>query len=217
MMFENEVQTRAAICGAGGLLGLVFVLAHLPLLFLIIPVVVLFLGFVADPEETHAVWYGMLNTLGIFDLSVLTAEERLNYSDKRHYFWFGEVGMASMLAGIFAVPAGCFLAGRAEHTLAFIGAAVLFLPLFVFLPKLIQRAMKADVEVVIEAFGKNEHVRKVFWTLFVAMAGLILARGVDPVTAQQVVGMITGMGGDVSVYFFLQSLLEYGGPDPEVK
>ena len=59
----------AAICGTGILLGLVLVLAHLPLLLLIVPVAVLFLGLVADPEETHAVWYGMLNTLGIFDLS----------------------------------------------------------------------------------------------------------------------------------------------------
>jgi len=47
---------------------------------------------------------------------------------------------------------------------------------------------------VINAFGKNEQVKKVFWTLFVAMAGLVLARVVDPVTAQQVVGMITGIG-----------------------
>jgi len=194
-MFENEVQTRAAICGTGVLLGLVFVLAHLPLLLLMIPVAVLFLGLVADPEETHAVWYGMLNTLGIFDLSALTNEERLNYSDKRHYFWFGEVGMAAMLAGVFAVPVGIFLAGRAEITLAFIGAAVLFLPLFVFLPKLIQQAMKVDTDGVIEAFGKNEQVKRVFWTMFVAMAGLVLARVVDPVTAQQVVGVITGMGG----------------------
>ena len=194
-MFENEVLTWAAICGAGGLLGMAAVLAHLPLLFLIVPVVVLFLGLVADPEETHAVWYGMLNTLGIFDLSALTDAERLNYARKRHYFWFGEVGMAAVLAGLFAVPAGCFLAGRAELTLAFIGAAVLFLPLFVFLPKLIQRAMKADVEVVIEAFGKNEQVKRVFWTLFAAMSGLVLARVVDPVKAQQVVGMITGIGG----------------------
>jgi len=31
------------------------------------------------------------------------------------------------------------------------------------------------------------------WTLFVAMAGLVLARVVDPVTAQQVGGMITGI------------------------
>jgi len=194
-MFENELQTRSAICGAGILLGLVFVLAQLPLLLLIVPIAVLFLGLVADPEETHTVWYGMLNSISMFDLSVLTAEERLNYAQKRHYFWFGEVGMAALLAGVFAVPAGIFLAGRAEITLAFIGAAVLFLPLFVFLPKLIQRAMKADVELVIEAFGKNEQVRKVFWTLFVAMAGIVLAQVVDPVTARQVVGIITGMGG----------------------
>ncbi|HUU75079.1 MAG TPA: hypothetical protein VMW63_03205 [Methanoregulaceae archaeon] len=55
--------------------------------------------------------------------------------------------------------------------------------------------MKADADTVIEAFGKNEKVKKVFWTLFVAMAGLVLARVVNPVTAQQVVGIITGMGG----------------------
>ena len=193
-MFENELQTRAAICGTGILLGLVFVLAHLPLILLIVPVAVLFLGLIADPEETHAVWYGMLNTLGIFDLSALTNEERLNYSDKRHYFWFGEVGMASMLAGVFAVPVGIFLAGRAEITLAFTGAAVLFLPLFVFLPKILQQAMKADADAAIEEFGKNEQVKRVFWTLFVVMAGLVLTRVVDPVTAQQVVGVITGMG-----------------------
>ena len=35
----------------------------------------------------------------------------------------------------------------------------------------------------------------VFWTLFVAMAGLVLARVVDPVTAQKVVGIITRMEG----------------------
>jgi hypothetical protein len=193
-MFENELQTRAAICGSGVLLGLILVLAHIPLLFLIVPVIVLFLGLVADPEETHAVWYGMLNTLGIFDLSVLTEPEKVNYAEKRHYFWFGEVGMAAILAGVFAVPLGLFMAGRAEITLAFIGAAVLFLPLFVFLPKLIQRAMKGDAEVAIVAFGKNEHIKKVFWTLFVAIAGLVLARVVDPATAREVVGVITGMG-----------------------
>ena len=193
-MFENELQTRAAICGTGILLGLVFVLAHLPIILLIVPVAVLFLGLIADPEETHAVWYGMLNTLGIFDLSALTNEERLNYSDKRHYFWFGEVGMASMLAGVFAVPVGIFLAGRAEITLAFTGAAVLFLPLFVFLPKILQQAMKADADAAIEAFGKNEQVKRVFWTLFVVMAGLVLTRVVDPVTAQQVVGVIGSSG-----------------------
>ena len=194
-MFENEMQTRIAICGGGILLGLVFLLAHLPIILLVIPVAVLFLGIVADPEETHAVWYGMLNTLGIFDLSALTNEERLNSSDKRHYFWFGEVGMGSVLAGIFAVPAGIFLAGRTEITLAFITAAVLFLPCFVFLPKVMHQAMKADADAAIEAFGKNEQVKRVFWILFISMAGLVLARVVDPATAQQIVGLITGMGG----------------------
>ena len=189
------MQTRCAICGTGVLLGLVLVLAHLPLLLLIVPIAVLFLGIMADPEETHAVWYGMLNTLGIFDISALTDEERLNYARKKHYFWFGEVGMAGILAGSIAVPAGIWFAGQTETSLAFIGAAVLFLPLFVFMPKLIQCAMKADTEAAINAFGKNEQVKKVFWTLFVAMAGLVLARVVDPVTAQQVVGIITGMGG----------------------
>jgi hypothetical protein len=194
-MFENEMQTRCAICGTGILLGLVLVLAQLPLLPLILPVAILFLGIVADPDEMHAIWYGMLNTIGIFDLSVLTDAERLNYAEKRHYFWFGEVEMAAVLAGTIAVPLGIFMAGRTEITLGFIAAAVLFLPLFVFLPKLIQRAMKADVDVVIEAFGKNEQVKKVFWTFFIGMAGLVLARVVDPVTAQQIVGMITGLGG----------------------
>ncbi len=45
--------------------------------------------------------------------------------------------------------------------------------------------MKADA--AIKAFGKNEQVKRVVWTLFVAMA-----RVVNPVTAQRVVGIITG-------------------------
>jgi len=194
-MFENPVQTRCAICGTGILLGLVLVLAHLPIILLIGPVIILFLGIIADPEETHAVWYGMLNTLGIFDLSALTDIERLTYAEKRHYFWFGEVEMAAVLAGMIAVPLGISMAGRTEIAIGFIGGAVLFLPLFVFLPKLLQRAMRADVDAVIEAFGKNEQVKKVFWTFFIGMAGLVLARVVDPATAQQIVGLITGMGG----------------------
>jgi hypothetical protein len=136
----------------------------------------------------------MLNTIGIFDLSALTDIERLTYAEKRHYFWFGEVEMAAVLAGMIAVPLGIIMAGRTEISLTFVGAAVLFLPLFVFLPKLIQRAMKADTDAAIEAFGKNEQVKKVFWTFFISMAGLVLGRVVDPATAQQIVGLITGMG-----------------------
>jgi hypothetical protein len=44
--------------------------------------------------------------------------------------------------------------------------------------------MKADTDAAIEAFGKNEQVRKFFWTLFIAMAGLVQARVMDPATAQ---------------------------------
>jgi hypothetical protein len=36
--------------------------------------------------------------------------------------------------------------------------------------------MRADSDAVIQEFGKNEQVKKVFWTLFFAMAGLVMAR-----------------------------------------
>ena len=189
----NPNAMGCVICGTGILLALLFVLADLPLIFLLVPVTVLFLGIIADPEETHAVWYGILNTLGIFDVSTLNDNESVNYAQKKHYFWFGEVGMAGILAGSIAVTAGIWFAGQTEISLAFIGAAVLCLPLFVFMPKLDQCAMKADTDAVIDAFGKNEQVKKVFWTLFVMMAGLVLVRVVDPGTAHQVVGMIMGM------------------------
>ena len=191
-MFEDERTTRIAICGSGILLALIFFLAELPPLLLIVPAGILFLGLVADPFETHAVWYGMLNVLGIFELPEITEIERLTYQEKRHYFWFGEVSMAAILAGVFAVPLGIFMAGRTELSLAFIGAAILFLPLFVFLPKLIKRAMKADADAVIGTFGKNEQVRKVFWTLFISMAGLVLAQVVDPALAAKVVAILAG-------------------------
>ena len=64
-----------------------------------------------------------------------------------------------------------------------------------FLPKIMQQAMRADADAAIEAFGKNEQVKRVFWTLFIAMGGLVLARVLDPVTAQQVVGVLMGTGG----------------------
>jgi len=192
-MFENELQTRAAICGSGILLAIIFFFAHFPVVLFVVPVAILFLGIVADPEETHAVWYGMLNTIGIFDLSSLTDPEKANYAVKKHYFWFGEVGMASILAGIIAVPLGIFLAGRAEITLAFTGSALLFLALFVFLPKIIRKGMGAETDAAIDAFGKNEHVKKIFWSVFVAIAGLAITQVFDPATAQQLVQIISGI------------------------
>jgi hypothetical protein len=194
-MFENELQTRIAICGSGCLLAIIFLVSHLPLILLIVPVAILFLGVVADPGETHAVWYGMVNTLGIFDLSILTREESTTCMEKRHYFWFGEVASAATLALVFCIPPGIFLAEKTDLSLAFAGAAMLFLPLFVFLPQIIRLAMKVDTAGILENFGKNELVKKVFWILFSALAGLVLVRVVDPVTARQVIGMIAGMGG----------------------
>jgi len=191
-LFENQLQTRAAICGTGILLAIIFLFAGFPVILLIIPVAILFLGVVADPEETHAVWYGMLNTIGMFDFSALNELEKANYAEKKHYFWFGEVTMAAILAGTIAVPLGMYLAERAEPVLAFTGAALLFLALFVFLPKIIQKGMGENVDAIIDAFGKNEHVRKVFWSVFVVLAGLVLTRVLDPATAQQVIGIITG-------------------------
>jgi hypothetical protein len=102
--------------------------------------------------------------------------------------------MAGILAGSIAVPVGIWFAGQTGISLAFIGAAVLFLPLFVFMPKLIHQVMKADTDAALEAFGKNKQVKCVFWILFVAMTGLVMTRVLDPVTAKQIVGIITVMG-----------------------
>jgi hypothetical protein len=101
--------------------------------------------------------------------------------------------MAALLAGNIAVPAGFWFAGITALPLAVIGGAVIFLPLFVFLPRLIRYAMKADVNAVLDAFGKNRQVQKVFWTFFLATAGLVLAQVLDPAAAEKIVGMLAGI------------------------
>ncbi|MFA5269615.1 MAG: hypothetical protein WC379_16745 [Methanoregula sp.] len=191
-MTENPLLTRAAICGAGILGAIIVILAHLPLVLLVVPVVILFLGIVADPFKAHAAWYGALNTVGIFDPAVLNNEEKENYAGNRHYFWFGEIASAAMLAGAITVPLGMFLAEKTGSLLSFTIAAMLFLLLFVFLPRLIRQRMMTDKETIIQLFGKNEQVKKVFWSVFIVLAGFVLAQVVDPVTAQQIVGIITG-------------------------
>lgn len=55
-------------------------------------------------------------------------------------------------------------------------------------------AMQADAGAAIAAFGKNEQIKKVFWAVFLALAGLVLARILDPATAQQVLGILGGAG-----------------------
>lgn len=194
MMTENDLPACAAVCGAGVLLAVICFIAHLPLILLAVPVIIFFLGIVADTEELHAAWYGILSTVGIFDPAVLSDPERASYAERRHYFWFGEVASAAVLAGIFAVPAGMILDVKTGTVPAFTGAAMIFLLLFIFLPKLIRQAMKTDTETVLTVFGKNEQIRKVFWTVFVALAGLVLAQVVDPATAQDILRLITGTG-----------------------
>jgi len=114
-------------------------------------------------------------------------------AERRAWFSAGEVCTASILAGTIAVPAGFWFAGITALPLAVIGGAVLFLPLFVFLPWMIRYGMKVDTDAVLDAFGKNEQVKKVFWTFFIATAGLVLAQVVDPAAAEKIVGMLAGL------------------------
>ena len=66
--------------------------------------------------------------------SVLTDAERVTlHTEKNITSGLGEVGMAAVYGRCFLRSrSGSSLAGRAEFTLAFISAAILFLPLFVF-------------------------------------------------------------------------------------
>lgn len=191
---EQDVRTRAGLFGAGILLTLVVITTHLPLILLTVPVLVFLFGIIADLEEIHATWYGMLSTLGIFDPGMLAEEEREEYARRRSCFWFGEVAASAALAGIFAVPLGMILGLRGGTPAAFTGAAMIFLVLFVFLPKLIRKAMQADTETILAIFGKNEQGQKVFWAVFMALAGLVLAQIADPATAQEILRLIAGTG-----------------------
>ena len=192
-MNEQDLRTRTGVFGIGILLALVVDIIHLPFILIVIPLVILFLGMVADTEEIHAAWYGMLSTIGIFDPAILSEPERDAWAQRRHYFWFGEVASAAVMAGVFAVPAGIFLDAKTGTAAAFTGAAMIFLLLFIFLPKLIRYAMKTDTETILDVFGKNEQIRKVFWTVFVALAGLVLAQVVDPVTAQEILRLLASL------------------------
>jgi hypothetical protein len=148
----------------------------------------------ALPLATRTFCWGVLHAIGMFDPAGLTNEEKVqDMAEFRTWFCFGETSMAALLAANISIPAGFWFAGITALPLAFIGTAVLFLPLFVFLPRLIRYAMKADTDAVLDAFGKNEQTRKVFWALFTATAGLVLAQVVDPATANSIAGMIAGI------------------------
>jgi len=148
----------------------------------------------ALPDAVRTFCWGVLHAIGMFDPAGLTNEEKAqDMAEYRTWFCIGETCMAALLAANIAVPAGFWFAGITALPLAFIGTAVLFLPVFVFLPRLIRYAMKADTDAVLDAFGKNEQIRKVFWALFTATAGLVLAQVVDPATANSIAGTIAGI------------------------
>src|SRR5512138_2955675 len=85
----------------------------------------------ALPLATQAFCRGVLHAIAMFDPADITnAEDPVTY---RTWFCLGETGMAALLAANIAVPAFLWLAGIAPLPAAFAGAAVLFLPLFVFL------------------------------------------------------------------------------------
>ena len=193
-MTDQDLRNRAGLFGAGILIALTIVAARLPGILFAVPAAIFFLGILADTEELHTTWYGILSTLGIFDPTILTDSERDAYARRRYCFWFGEVVSSAALAGIFSVPLGMLLCIRGETAAAFTGAAMIFLILFIFLPKLIRLAMKTDTETILGLFGKNEQFRKVFWAVFAALAGLVLAQVADPATAQAILALITGCG-----------------------
>ena len=148
----------------------------------------------ALPDASRTFCWGVLHAIGMFDPAGLSNEEKVqDMAEFRTWFCMGETCMAALLAANIAVPTGVWFAGITALPLAFIGTAVLFLPLFVFLPRLIRYAMKADTDSVLDAFGKNEQTRKVFWALFTVTAGLVLAQVVDPAAAQQIVGIFAGI------------------------
>ncbi len=71
---------------------------------------------------------------------------------------------------------------------------MLFLPLFVFLPKFLKRALAADTDAVLTLFGKNEQVQRAFWGIFAVFAGLVLAQIADPAAAQKITEILAGLG-----------------------
>ena len=147
----------------------------------------------STPVALTAFRCGVLHAFGGFDTSELGEEERAGIQEKKSWFRVGEVVMSSLMAATIAVPAGVFFAQKTALPLAVIGGVILFLPLFVFLPKILRLAMKADTEAILQTVGKNDQVKKVFWTIFLAVAGLVLAEIADPAIAEKIVGIIVGI------------------------
>lgn len=135
---------------------------------------------------------GILYAIGRFDPESLTPEEKIDCGEERAWFGFGEVVMAGMLSLSITAPTAAWLVQKSGPAPALTAAVLLFLALFVLLPKLIRYAAKTDTDAVIEAFGKNEQMKKVFWTIFLALAGLVLAQVAEPGMVEKVLTVLAG-------------------------
>jgi hypothetical protein len=86
----------------------------------------------ALPDALRTFCRGVLHAIGMSDPAVMTEEEKAqDPAEFRTWFCLGETCMAALLAADIAVPAGFWFASITTLPLAFTGAAVLFLPLFV--------------------------------------------------------------------------------------
>jgi hypothetical protein len=137
--------------------------------------------------------FGALHAIGRFDPACLAGEDRIDTASERVWFALGETSMAALIALVFAVPAGFCVAAKAGITGALVAAGLLFLLLFVFVPKLVRYGAAADTGAVILAFGKNEQIKKVFWTVFLALAGLVFAQVAEPGAVEQVLAVLAGI------------------------
>jgi len=106
--------------------------------------------------------------------------------------------MAALPALNFTVPAGFRFTHKTAPPLAFIGAAVLFLPLFVFL-----KAMRPETgesrgsidprDEKTKRSSKTGGLRPNTSVFFAAIAGLVPAQVVDPQTAQRIAEILAGL------------------------
>jgi len=76
---------------------------------------------------------------------------------------------------------------------------------------MIRLATRTDTEVIAETLGKNEQVKKVFWTLFLAIAGLVLEEIVDPGQRRGSLGSWREFPGMGQVLFLKHLVRKSGG------
>ncbi|WP_292345576.1 MULTISPECIES: hypothetical protein [unclassified Methanoregula] len=88
------------------------------------------------------------------------------------------------------MPAWVLLSEKGRSMLSFTIAAMIFLLLFLFLPKMIRKAMSTDIDTIIQLIGRNKQMKKVFWSVFVILAGFVLTQVLEPEMAREILALI---------------------------